>query len=379
MRLLLNAAALLALSSCAIMYPDPDPEEKQETFASNPEEYSYRAKKYFLQGEYGRARVQLSKYLEHEPSSWMSQVHLHYCDYYLGLRRLKSGNIKGGRKLISNAEGGLRRLWGGDLAQSTSETAGTARQPWKAAFGIAICQRGLGWADNLQAERQSRALKTLKRDDPRRQDLQRDIIEVRERSSGNYTSSAILLERLVEMKESSPEAIKNLAELRLIQAKDDEAEKHFLHYLRLADATYQKRSKALEEGGEVDQTFKSKQNRQFAKDLLLEKLDANSTKRVDVLVNLGHLNYQKGSYLKAISFLERAKTIQPDRLDILLKMGQCLGENKQYEAAIKHLRDYIERSTGKDTSFNEDIAQAFRLKASYERKLKTSGASGRRP
>lgn len=365
-------AILGLLPCCGFLYPNPGNENERTKFESDIADYAKNAKEYFDAGDYPRARDQLNKYLERDPEHWMNRLHASYCDYFLGLQRLRSGNFDGGRQSFQRSEAGFRDQWNGKLADSTTDTRLLEVQPWKAAMGIAMCQRALGWADNLEAERRLSYLKGLSREDVERGTVVSEIRKIQKRRDQNYTAAANTFDRLVAMKDASPEAIKNLAELRMIQGRYDDAEKQFLVYLALADATYEA-NKKLEDDGVIEKAFRVEQDRKIASGFLQEKLDSNSRKRVEVLVNLGHVRFQKDDFKKALKFLHRAHTIQPERLDMLLKMAQCLGEDGKYESAIEHLDQYIQKRSERDERFDEETAQAFRLKAKYERRLDRGG------
>lgn len=55
-------------------------------------------------------------------------------------------------------------------------------------------------------------------------------------------------------------------------------------------------------------------------------------------VRRAEANYQKGQYNKAIKRLERAAQLQPMRADVKRKLGVWLAEQKQLEAAVRHLK-----------------------------------------
>jgi len=362
--ILLLAAGLLPLVSCAGLFTDPE-NSSEQSFESDPEDYFRRAKEYFGNGEYARARNQLNNYLKKKPNAWMARLQMNYCDYYEGIERLKAGDLEGGRKLFRRGEAGLRKLWNGRLAKSTTETRLAPVQPWKAAMGIAMMLRGLGWADQLEIERKRRQLQSLPRLDETRERLVAEMREIEERRQKNYAAAASLFERLAAMENAPPDAIKNLAELRLIQGRDEEAEAAFRRYLTIAQKSYET-NKELEK--QFPEAFRIEKDRAIAEHFLKEKLESNVRKRVDVLVHLGLLAFQKKEYEKAVGYLEEAHSIRPDRLDILLKMGRCYGENRQYVEALKVLDEYIEKRSEKQHRFDDEIAEAYRLKTRYSRK-----------
>lgn len=356
------AAALLCIPGCGL-WSDSAPEQG---FESDPADYSKNGKEYYYAGDYARSRDQWSKLLRKDPDNWMGRLAVGYCDYHLGLQQLASGDLEGGRKLLEQAEASFRDIWNGEIETSTTDVPDVERRQWQAALGIAMALRGQGFADKLQADRMRNRIQGLEVSDPQRPETARRIRSLEQRREANYKAATSLFERLAAMEHASPEAVKQLAELYVVQGRDAMAEKQFLRYLEMAEATFAAH-KELE--GKLEEEFASPKDREAAQGFLEQKLASNSRKRVEVLVNLGQLFFQKDAFDRALAHLERAHEVRPERLDIILKMAQCEGGRESYKTALSLLDQYIHKSTEQNREWSRSLALAYRLQTEYRRKL----------
>lgn len=394
-------SASVLLSGCGLLYPEPDPEmaEEKEGLKFDEEYYAQNAKEYFSGRQYGRARDQWEKQLQKNPGVWTARMGIAYCDYYIGARQVAQRDLKSGHQRLEQAEATFRELWSGELEDDAWKASATEPQ-WKAALGLAMTQRGLGLVKELQsrlyAQREA-ALGTANQAEAqsKRTEFRKRQHAFAKQRDEYYASSISLFERLCAMKNASPEAVKQLAELYLITEQDGKAETLFNSYLEMAESTAEKRREAKKN---LEKEFSNLQGRQIANEFLDRQLRSNAEKQVAVRVKLAGVSYAKGydaeqqakqtqspkrqrlirvaahrHFNQALVHLGRARKLQPERLDLLVKMAQCEGELGLLDSAIDNLDQFIANSARGRQTYDADLNQAFRLKRELELRKRARG------
>lgn len=382
------------LSGCQFLYPDSEPEVRTaEDLSFDGSYYGQNAKEYFQGGHYAKAKDQWVRQLAKEPDNWMAKLGVASCDYYMGSLSIDLGDIRGGRDNLQSAEAAVRELWDGTIEADTFEVRSEPVRQWQAAFILSITHRALGDCDHMEALMATQRLATIDLRDRRRDKLAKHRMKLEKQSESNYSASLALLAKLVKMKHASEEAYLNYAELLARSGDNEQAEKHFLSYLEVARTSLDKhladRKALLEAPGEASK-------RAFTAELWDKKIQSNTQKQVGVLVRLGNIHYDdahseaersngprmtadqrlrarnisKVHYTKSLDYLRQAQVLQPEKLDLLVKMAQCEGELGFYESAILNVEQFISKSAQDGQAPDESIHRAYRLKADLEKKYK---------
>lgn len=402
-RPLFAAALLLILPSCQWVGPEPTPDKPDRDKPQFDEEYyQENALRYFHGKQYARAQHQWNTVVTHfSPDDWLARLGIASCDYYLGSARLDRGDIAGAREQLNQAEKGLRAIWNGTVEADTADTSGTSENPerhWQAALILALTHRALGDADHMEVLRLSQQLLSLPPGSGDSAALARTHEERGRRKAANYSQALTLLDRLVAMRNFSPEALVNRAELRQRMGDTPGAERDFTLWLDVARASLEShqaaRKTALETPG-------SEASRREILALWDEKIASVRTKQVSVLLRLGNMHFDRGTehgneallargideaaairarqaarehFRKAVDVLDKAEQIAPERIDILVKLAQVQGELGNYELALGYVNRYIgaaNRDPG--TDWESDMSQAYMMKAEFERQLAAAG------
>jgi tetratricopeptide (TPR) repeat protein len=364
---------LVLAPGCRFMYPEPEPEIRQASsdgpmFKDDPAFYAKNAKDYFAGGSYGKARDQWNTQLEIQPDNQWAELGIAYCDYYLGRQATLRADLEFARDRLAIAEEAFRELWDGEIPPDTYTEDTSESLEWRAALGLAMTLRGLGNVNGLESQLQKQRLAALgPQEVDKAREIRGEIEKLRQYRSSNYGASVDLFERLVAMENASPEAIKHLADLYLVLERDDDAERQYRHFLELGRETWLARKQLKEElatetGNEV--------SIQEAARFIDEKLDSNVRRRVEVMVNLAGIHWSKKHFAKSLEYLYEAQKLDPDRVDLLIKIAQCEGELGLYESAIDHLDDFIVRSGTRDEDWTDNLGEAYRMRREFEARAK---------
>jgi Flp pilus assembly protein TadD len=359
------AAASLVLAMLAASCSTPPPDGQQKTPEGPQFDASYyakNAKEYFDDGRYGQARDQWQKQLQKDPENWMARLGIAYCDLYLAEQVLAAGaDLPGARRQAAASETGFRDLWGGHVEADTL-LADPKRPQWKAAMGLAIATRTLGYLDQVDSRRAQEAAAKGGPDSNRLADRAAELQLDRDR---RYLEAASIFRQLAYMEHASPEAIKHLGELYVVTKQDALAEAEFKRYLDLASRTREQL-----EAGRRDVAKQFGGQEEVAVGLFEEKLQSNAQKQVSVLKDLARLAWSRADYLNAREHLQKAIEVDPTDRDLYLQLAEVEARLEMYETALINVNEYLKRSSSTRTAFDSDIRVAMKLKQDVEAKLK---------
>jgi hypothetical protein len=356
------ALLLLFAASCALV-PDDGPKTieppKGPQFES--EDYALNAKEYMNGGQYGRAKAQWETYLSFHPNDWMARLGIAYADLFIAEDQAKTlSDVKTARRLLDEARKTFAELRTAPIEEDTATETPTPM--WKTAMGSAMAARYAGYLDHLESKRAAELALRGGPEAPARTALARRLEESREK---NYAESIALFEKLASMKNASPEAVRQLAQLYLVTRRDAEAEREFERYLDFARSTREN----LKEGRAAAADDSQSDRAAVVAGLYDQKIRANAHKQVSVLDDLAGIAFSRGDYRSCRRRLEEALSMDTERKDLYLKLAQAEGELQMYETAIARLDEFLKRSTRKGDSFDEPIHQAMRLRREYEAKI----------
>ena len=141
----------------------------------------------------------------------------------------------------------------------------------------------------------------------------------------------------------------------------------YRHFLELGRETWLARMKLKEEiAKEGGNEIRIQESTAF----IDEKLDSNVRRRVEVMVNLAGLHWGKKHYAKALEYLYEAQKIEPERIDLLIKIAQCEGELGLYDSAIDHLDVFIVKSSEQAEDWTDNLGEAYRMRREFEARAK---------
>ncbi len=361
--LCLSLSALL-VPGCAL-YPDDNEPPKEDVPARQfaAADYSYNAKQYYDGGDFNRAKDQWTKQLELEPQNWMAKLGIAFCDLYLSHESvLMRRDVGAARAQVQTAEKEFRDLWNGTIEPDAVDP--TNKEPqWRAALGVALATRHLGYLDQLDATSYT-ALAS--RGGAEAQSALGKAAESTVRRDRNYAASIAIFQKLAAQQHATPEATKNLGELYIVTRQDALAERELRRYLQMARATREKELEPTKE--KIAKNF-DRDQQETAMQFIDSKLNSNSAKQVSVLVDLAQLAWARGEYHEAKRLMDEAITIEPDRRDLYLKLGEAEGKLQMYETGLQHLDEFLRRSSQKREEYDEDIHTAMRLRKEFDAKL----------
>lgn len=396
---LLLTGLMVFLGGCQFLYPEQEPEDLTNSQKPSDEplfeasDYSRNAKTYFDAGDYARAKDQWSQELRRDPASWMARLGVASCDYHLGSTALDRGDVKAGRELLARSETQARELWNGQIETDTREAEVVPIAQWKAALILSKAQRGLGDADQLQSIILTQGLSSTTDNEEKKHELLAARMKFEKQRDANWSASRSLLQRLVNMKHPSEDAVINFAEVNASLGDLETAEEYFQDYMAICERSrtvHEQTRREIEENPNPDSKIQDS-NRQ----LIASRLSSNSQKHASVLVRLGNISYDRGTMLRAqaqapvtpparrkelegeakkhysaaLDHLHRASEVCPERQDVLVKIAQCQGEMGLYEPAIANLDIYIRDCGERNDPFDDNLKRAYRMKREYEMKL----------
>jgi tetratricopeptide (TPR) repeat protein len=361
-----RTCALLALPlivlSCALV-PDDEPEKRETPKGPqfDADYYALNAKEYMDGGQFGRAKTQWEQFLKLRPNDWMARLGTAFADLFLAEEAVvRRGDFKLARAQVASSEAAFAELQRGPLEDDTLTQ--TPEPNWKPAYGAALASRYLGFFDQIESRREAEAAAKGGPDAAERKAASARLAESRDR---RYAEAIVRFERLAAMKNESPEAVRNLAQLYLVTRQDAKAEGMYLRYLAFARATRadiaERKEKTVDEY-EIDR-------RAVVASLYDQKLSSNAAKQIGVLDDLAGLAFARGDFRESKKFIEEALTLDSDRKDLYLKLAQSEGELQMYETAVLHLDEFLARSSRKREDFDEAIYRALRMRKDFESRL----------
>ncbi len=384
-----------SLGGCQFLYPEDDQVEPEATRSEKPlfeaEFYARNAAEYFDAGRYALAKDQWGYQIKLEPDNWLAKLGMASADQYLGRQALDRGDWKQSRELFESAEASIRELWDGTIEPDTLPTIELPVRQWQAALMLARTQRGAGDVDRMAALRL--AQRELASDGQARSELAAERTKLEGQARENHRAAKELFARLANMKNMSEDAVINYAEM-LAQSEDPgAAEPWFAQYLDIAQRT---RTSRQELRKKIEAETANAEQKALSLQLLDESLKRNAEIQVGVYDRLGGLRYDAGRALKAqsltgsvpplraketqrraatefeaaIRHLENGRTLDPERVDLLVKRAQCEGELGRYREAIDHLTAYIDACSARNIPYNADLNRAYKLREEYEAQFK---------
>ncbi|HMS17967.1 MAG TPA: hypothetical protein PKA37_14080 [Planctomycetota bacterium] len=386
----------LLLNGCQFMGPEPEPDAADRDKPQFDESYYQdNARSYFQGKQYARAQQQWNTVLKHfRPDDWLAKLGVASCDYFMASTRLDRGDITGAQTQFQVAEKGVREIWNGTIEKDTTLGLEVNQRQWQAALMLALVHRGLGDVEHIEILRLSQQILALPPNSRDGQSLTSKMEERKRRKDANYSQALMLLDRLVAMENFSPDALVNRAELRQRLGDSNGSEADFNKWLSIAQASldgHYANRKVIEEAPG------SENNRKELLALWDEKIASVRLKQIEVLLRLGNMQFDKGTerdreykllqgaddsaaalarsaalrhWSRALQYLENAKIVDPDRMEVLVKLAQIEGELGNYESALHNINSYISKANLRaSTDWEKDLAQAFAMKAEYERRL----------
>jgi Tfp pilus assembly protein PilF len=359
-RPLLGAGILLAMLAGACTSPPPDGQQKTpEGPQFDADYYSKNAKEYFGDGRYGQAKDQWQKQLQKDPDNWMAHLGIAYCDLFLARQAPDPTSV---RALVTAAEKRFRGLWSGQVEADTM-AADPKRPEWKAAMGLALSTRTLGYLDQVESKRSEEVARKGGPDASKAIDRAVELQLSRDR---HYQDAIAMFHQLAHMQHASPEAIRHLGELYIVTKQDALAEQEFRRYLDLAAKTRTQLEKGKQESGKF-----GPDKEELAIGLFDEKLESNAQKQVSVIVGLAELAWTRADYLNARQLLQDALKIQPERKDLYLKLAEVEDKLDMQETALMNVNEFLKRSSANRQEFDKDIQRAMKLRQELDQKLRS--------
>jgi type IV pilus assembly protein PilF len=164
-------------------------------------------------------------------------------------------------------------------------------------------------------------------------------------------AAAASYRKALELNRGYPNALSGLGQIAALRGDRDEALRHFHAYLDQAEAT----RRFLE-----DRRLRA--NDPETLDTVMQKLDGNRKKTLDMRQMIAVLLYEKGDYTGALDHLNRVIELEPERAREYLNRGQCHAKLGDYARAAADVETYLRKA--KDAR-EPTLEEAHRLLTDY--------------
>ncbi len=366
-RVLLLAVALIP--SCGFLAPDPV--DGDEGSPRTAEDYAVNAKEYLEGGNYFRARDQFQKALVLDPSDRSARMGHAYCSLYIGRNRGHAGDLQSAETELRRASASFAELWDGTIEADTASAPPPALAQWSAALGLALSERALGNLATLDVRRLE-VMEIARLQDEKMAAVRRKLDERRRQRIDCYGRAREKFERLAAMGHGPPEAILNVADLRLIDADDDAALEAYGRYLAIAEESrriWARRKESLAEGNLTSRELET------AEQIIASKLDTNLEKVVNACRRMAEIHTEAGRPEPALGLLTRARelvaehyeiasdtVLPPEYAELHFHIGATLGRLERWDEALRELDTFVRNQP----SLNDRATEALKLKVSFE-------------